>query len=90
MDEIKTEEIPSERLPIVSDEELEDMEDFPDNADDQVKWLMKRDGINNSDEVIKVLHSFKVGPIKMNNFINIMKTAGSKSAITAMYEYEKE
>jgi len=79
-----------EETPIIFDEELEDMVDFPDNADDQVKWLMKRDEIENSDEVIKVLNSFKVGPIKMNNFINIMKTAGSKSAITAMYEYEKE
>ena len=90
MDELKTEEIPTEQLPIISDEELEDMKDFPDNKDDQVKWFMKRDGLKNSKEVLKILHSFKVGPMNMNDFINIMKTAGTKSAITTMYEYEKE
>ena len=90
MDELKTEEIPTEQLSIISDEELEDMKDFPDNKDDQVKWIMKRDGLKNSKEVLKILHSFKVGPMNMNDFINIMKTAGTKSAITAMYEYEKE
>jgi len=78
MDEIKTEE------------KLEDIVDFPDNTDDQVKWFMKRDGLKNPDKVLKVLNSFKVGPMKIHDFIKIMKTAGPQSAITAMYEYEKE
>ena len=85
MNEIKTDDIPT-----INDEKVEDIEDFPDNKDDQVKWFMKRDGLKNPDDVLKVLHSFKVGPMKMNDFINIMKSAGSKSAISAMYEYEKE
>ena len=85
MDEIKTDDIPT-----INDEKVEDIEDFPDNKDDQVKWFMKRDGLKNPDDVLKVLYSFKVGPMKMNDFINVMKSAGSKSAIAVMYEYEKE
>jgi hypothetical protein len=85
MEEIKTDDIPT-----INDEKVEDIEDFPDNKDDHVKWFMKRDGLKNPDDVLKVLHSFKVGPMKMNDFINIMKNVGSKSAISAMYEYEKD
>ncbi len=85
MDEVKLEDIPT-----TIDEKVEEIEDYPDNEDDQVKWFMKRDRLKNPDDVLKVLQSFKVGPLKMNDFIDLMKTLGSKSAIAVMYEYEKE